>query len=99
MNENKQSKILQQQKALLDAIESMDRGEAVVEEWQPSLDVEQALFIEDIERERARRQIVTVSQAPPGRKFILAVLRQSLPIITPSLPVGLNTPEYERKEE
>ena len=74
-------------------------GEAVVEEWQPSLDVVQALFIEDIERERARRQIVTVSQAPPGRKFILAVLCQSLPIITPSLPVGLNTPEYERKEE
>ena len=49
MSENKQSKILQQQKALLDAIESMDKGEAIVEEWQPSLDVEQALFIEDIE--------------------------------------------------
>ena len=98
MNENKQSKILQQQKALLDAIESMDRGEAVVEEWQPSLDVVQALFMEEIERVRARRQIVTVSQAPPGRKFILAVLRQSLPTVTPSLPVGLNTPEYGKEE-
>ena len=99
MSVNKQSKILQQQKALLDAIVSMDKGGEIVEEWQPSEDVAQALFIEDIERERARRQIVTVSQAPPGRKFVLAVLRQSLPIITPSLPVGLNTPECERKEE
>ena len=99
MNENKQSKILQQQKALLDAIESMDKGEAIEEEWQPSLDVIDSIR-EDIERERARRPpIVTVSQAPPGRKFILAVLKQSLPIVTPSLPVGLNTPEYERKEE
>ena len=55
--------------------------------------------MEEIERVRARSQIVTVSQAPPGRKFILAVLSRSLPIVTPSLPVGLNTPEYERKEE
>ena len=67
MNENKQSKILQQQKALLDAIESMDKGEAVAEEWRPSLDVVDSIR-EDIEQERARRPpIVTVSQVLPGR--------------------------------
>ena len=98
MNENKQSKILQQQKALLDAIESMDKGEAIEEEWRPSLDVEQALFIEEIERERARRPIIIASQAPPGRR-ILAVLRQPLPIIPPSLLLSINIPEYERREE
>ena len=97
MSENKQSKILQQQKALLDAIESMDKGEAVAEEWQPSLDVVDSIR-EDIERERARRPIITVSQAPLGRR-LLAVLRQPLPVIPPSLLLSINTPEYERKEE
>ena len=98
MSENKQSKILQQQKALLDAIESMDKGDAKEEEWRPSLDVVYSIR-EDIERERARRSIITVSpQVPPGRR-LLAVLRQPLPIIPQSLLLSINTPEYERKEE
>ena len=97
MSKNKQSKILQQQKALLDAIESMDRGGEIVEEWQPSLDVVDSIR-EDIERERARRPVIIASQAPPGRR-ILAVLRQPLPIIPPSLLLSINIPEYERREE
>ena len=99
MSVNQQSKRLQQQKALLDAIESMDIGGEIVEEWQPDEEVAQALFVAEIERERAERpQIVRVSPAPPVRR-ILAFSNQPLPLIPPNLLMSLTIPEYERKEE
>ena len=99
MSVSQQSRILQRQKALLDAIASMDKGGEIVEEWQPDEEVVQALFIAEIERERAERlSIGRVSQAAPGRR-ILAVSRQPVPTIPPNLLMSVNIPEYERKEE
>ena len=99
MSVSQQSRILQRQKALLDAIESMDKEREIVEEWQPDEEVVQALFMADIERERAERlSFGRASQATPVRR-IIAISLQPVPTLPPNLLMSVTIPEYERKEE
>ena len=96
---DQRSRIQQRQKALLDAIGSMDTEREIGDEWCPDEDVVQALFMQEVERERAERlSMHRVSQAAPGRR-LLALLRQPMPTIPPNLLMSVNIPEYEKKEE
>ena len=99
MSVGQRARIQQRQKALLDAIKSMDKGDDIVEEWRPDEDCVQALFMAEVERVRAERLTMdSVSQVSPGRR-LRAVMRQPVPTMSPNLIMSVTIPEYEKKEE
>ena len=93
---DQRSRIQQRQRALLDAIESMDTERNVGDEWRPCEEVAHAVFVQEIERQRAERL--------PRNRFsrgarLLALLRQPMPVLSPNFIMGISIPEYGQKEE
>ena len=100
MSEGQRARIQQRQKALLDAIKSMDKGDNIGEEWRPDEDCAQAMFMAEVERVRAERLTMnSVSQEVSLGRRLRAIMRQPVPTMSPNLIMSVTIPEYEKKEE
>ena len=100
MSEEQRARIQLRQKALMDAIMSMDKGDSVEEEWRPDEDCVQALFMAEVERIRAERLTMNnVSREVSLGRRLRAIMRQPVPTLSPNLVMSITIPEYEQKEE